>query len=138
MRQALPARSLLNLLEKFEAEAGEGPPVCVAVVNASGELAAFLSMDGTPDRVVAIAQNKAYTAMRMESSTKAFRERLLCEQISVTDFCDASFTSLEGGVPLLGAQGRCIGGLGVSGRKTIEDHNLAVRLADMLQVELAG
>lgn len=138
MRQALPARSLLNLLEKIEVEAGEGPPVCVAVVNASGELSAFLGMDGTPDRVVAIAQSKAYTAMRMETSTKAFRERLLREQLAVTDFCDASFTPLEGGVPLLGSQGRCLGGLGVSGRKTIDDHNLAVRLADILQAELAG
>ncbi len=138
MHQTLPARSLLDLLEKFEGEAGEGPPVCVAIVNASGKLAAFWGMDGTPDRVVSIAQNKAYTAMRMETSTKAFRERLLREQLAATDFCDASFTPLEGGVPLMGAQGRCLGGLGVSGRKTSDDHDLAVRLANMLQPVLAG
>ena len=138
MHQTLPARSLLNLLEKVEVEAGEGPPVCVAIVNASGKLAAFWGMDGTPDRVVSIAQSKAYTAMRMETSTKAFRERLLREQLAVTDFCDISFTSLEGGVPLVNTQGRCLGGLGVSGRKTIDDHKLAMRLADLLQATLAG
>ncbi|OXS29161.1 MAG: hypothetical protein BCS36_12125 [Desulfovibrio sp. MES5] len=137
MHQTLPASNLLDLMGKVENEAGQGPPVCVAVVNASGKLAAFWGMDGTPDRVVTIAQNKAYTAMRMGTSTKAFRERLQREQLAASDFCDTSLTPLEGGIPLMGVNGRCIGGLGVSGRKTSDDHDLAVRLTDILQRALA-
>ncbi len=132
MEHVLPAKMLLTLLGKLEAEAGDGPPVCLAIVNSSGKLAAFLRMDGTPDRVISIAQSKAYTAMRMEISTQSFRERLLREQLATAEFCDPAFTSLEGGIPLFDAQGKCIGGLGISGRKTCDDHALATRLANML------
>ncbi|WP_308773851.1 heme-binding protein [uncultured Bilophila sp.] len=109
-----------------------GAPVCLAIVNRSGRLAALLSMDGTPERAVPIAQGKAYTALRMESSTKDFHERLLRERLTIADFCDPAFTTLEGGIPFFDGNGKCVGGLGISGRKPAEDGELAGRLGRIL------
>lgn len=115
-----------------------GAPVCLAIVNCGGGLAALLTMDGTPERAVSIAQGKAYTALRMESSTKDFHERLLRERITIADFCDPAFTTLEGGIPLFDGNGKCVGGLGISGRKPAEDGELAERLGRILMDLLNG
>ena len=66
MNNAIPFRAVMDVLDRLESEAAGGAPVCVAIVNRTGKLAAFLSLDGTPERAGAIAQSKAYTAMRME------------------------------------------------------------------------
>ena len=94
MEHILSTRVLLAVLNGLEAEARGGAPVCLAIVNCGGGLAALLTMDGTPERAVSIAQGKAYTALRMESSTKDFHERLLRERITIADFCDPAFTTL--------------------------------------------
>ena len=108
MNNAIPFRAVMDVLDRLESEAAGGAPVCVAIVNRTGKLAAFLSLDGTPERAGAIAQSKAYTAMRMELTTQAFHDRLVREN------------------------GRCIGGVGISGRKPQEDAELAERLAQKL------
>ena len=81
----------MDMLDRLESEAAGGAPVCVAIVNRTGKLAAFLSLDGTPERAEAIARSKAYTAMRMESTTQAFHDRLIRENLSIADFCDPDF-----------------------------------------------
>lgn len=73
---------------------------------------------GTP-----IAQAKAYTAAVLETPTSALHARLQQEGLSLTDFCDGGLTSLAGGVPLT-LDGKTLGGLGVSGRKPVEDEAL--------------
>ena len=79
MNNAIPFRAVMDVLDRLESEAAGGAPVCVAIVNRTGKLAAFLSLDGTPERAEAIARSKAYTAMRMESTTQAFHDRLIRE-----------------------------------------------------------
>ena len=128
----LPFRAVMDVLVRLESEAAGGAPVCVAIVNRTGKLAAFLSLDGTPERAGAIAQSKAYTAMRMELTTQAFHDRLVRENLSIADFCDPGFSTLPGGVPVFDETGRCIGGVGISGRKPQEDAELAERLAQKL------
>ncbi len=132
MNYTIPFPSLMKVLDSLEAEAAGGAPVCVALVNRTGQLAAFLSMDGAPERTGAIARSKAHTAMRMEVPTQAFHERLANEGLSASDFCDSAFTTIAGGVPVFDADGRCIGGLGISGRKPHEDAELAARLVSKL------
>ena len=101
MNNAIPFRAVMDVLDRLESEAAGGAPVCVAIVNRTGKLAAFLSLDGTPERAGAIARSKAYTAMRMESTTQAFHDRLVRENLSIADFCDPGFSTLPGGVPVL-------------------------------------
>lgn len=133
MHNALPHRRLVELIQTMETETTGGAPVCLAVCNRTGGLAALLNMDGAPERAEPIARAKAYTAMRMETTTRAFHERLRREGLTLADFCDSGFTALAGGAPVLDAQGRCIGGVGISGRTPDEDAVLAERLADALR-----
>lgn len=105
MNNAIPFRAVLDVLDRLESEAAGGAPVCVAIVNRTGKLAAFLSLDGTPERAGAIAQSKAYTAMRMELTTQAFHDRLVRENLSIADFCDPGFSTLPGGVPVFDEPG---------------------------------
>ena len=93
MNNAIPFRAVMDVLVRLESEAAGGAPVCVAIVNRTGKLAAFLSLDGTPERAGAIAQSKAYTAMRMELTTQAFHDRLVRENLSIADFCDPGYVS---------------------------------------------
>lgn len=48
MNNAIPFRAVMDVLDRLESEAAGGAPVCVAIVNRTGKLAAFLSLDGTP------------------------------------------------------------------------------------------
>lgn len=133
MTNAIPHQRLLALLQRLENEAAGGAPVCLAVCNRTGGLAALLNMDGAPERAEPIARSKAYTAMRMETPTAAFHERLRREGLTPADFCDPGFTALAGGVPVFDAEGHCIGGVGISGRRPEEDAALAERLAAALR-----
>lgn len=133
MNYTIPCNVIMKVLDSLAAEAAGGAPVCVAVVNRTGQLAAFLSLDGTPERAGAIARAKAHTAMRMEIPTQTFHDRIAKEGLSTADFCDSQFTTLPGGLPVFDSDGRCIGGLGVSGRKPHEDAELAARLVEKLK-----
>lgn len=105
-----------------KARAEFGRPICVAVCDGNGELVCFSRMDGAPLRSIAIAQQKAYTAVRMGVPTEAFLARLQKDHIEIGYFCDGRFTALPGGHPLKNADGIAIGGIGVSGLAAAEDH----------------
>jgi uncharacterized protein GlcG (DUF336 family) len=107
------------------AQTDGGPPICVAVCDKSGFLAAFSRMDGAPIRSIKIAQAKAYTASRVGVTTAAFLERLMKEKIEASYFCDPDFTALPGGAPIISDDGTLLGGVGISGRTSENDQILA-------------
>ena len=86
-------------------------------------------MDGAPLRTISIAQQKAYTAVRMGSSTEAFLERLRRSRwrwpISATPGSRPCPAGARSGTP----QGLILGAVGVSGLKPSEDQALADQLA---------
>lgn len=104
-------------------------PICVAVVDATGLLMAFARMDGAPARSIAIAQGKAFSAVRMGTSTQAFLARLQREGLQASYFCDPVLTPLPGGTPLKLGSGAVVGGVGVSGLAVEEDQQLSDALA---------
>lgn len=106
-------------------------PVSFAVVDSSGSLLFFASMDEAPQRLASIAIAKAYTAARMQATTQNFQKRLQNEGLRLEDFADPSLTSLPGGVPLI-LNNQSMGGVGVSGRALAEDHELAEKYAQLL------
>lgn len=104
-------------------------PISFAIVNPDGELNYFIRMNGALSRTMSISQAKAYTSARMRSSTKAFHERLVNENISASDFMDDKLSALAGGVPLM-LNDECVGAIGISGRTLDQDHDLIVRAAE--------
>lgn len=102
-----------------------GKPVAISVCDQDGSLAALIKMDGVPARSVNLAQHKAYTAARMQTTTESFMARLHREKLDIAFFCDPKLTPFPGGAPIKTIDGRIIGAVGISGRASEEDQQLA-------------
>jgi uncharacterized protein GlcG (DUF336 family) len=124
---ALAAEAAALAMQEFKR------PVCVAVCDALGFLSAFVRMDGSPVRSIDISQGKAYSAVRMGTSTQALLARIQREGIAIGYFCDPRLTALPGGSVLKDANGAVIGGIGVSGLTSAEDQVVTDRIADQFQ-----
>ncbi|TLU71495.1 GlcG/HbpS family heme-binding protein [Lichenicoccus roseus] len=102
-----------------------GKPICIAVCDERGLLLGFVRMDGAPVRSVEIAQNKAYSAARLGVTTAAFHERMLRENMPASYFGDPRLTGMPGGSVVLSADGRVVGGVGISGLAPSQDQEIA-------------
>jgi glc operon protein GlcG len=96
-----------------------------AVVDAHGELLAFLRTDGCRLSCIDVAINKAYTAARERGDSKALGEAARREGFPLTNFGELRYVSWGGGVPLVLPDGEVIGAVGVSGLSEGEDIQLA-------------
>lgn len=103
-----------------------GVRVNVAVVDASGVLAAFLRMPGAPLHSVEIAIDKAYTAASFGLATSQWQAALQQHSAAVRDglVLRPRFVAFGGGLPVL-ENGQRIGGIGVSGGSEQEDEACA-------------
>jgi uncharacterized protein GlcG (DUF336 family) len=99
----------------------DGIGIAVAVVDAQGVLLAFRRMDGVAPPVVDFATDKAFTAATLRRSTAAFGERMTsAPAMTLGAATRARLLAWGGGLPIL-KDGRCVGGIGVSGAKDYED-----------------
>lgn len=101
---------------------GEG--AAIAVVDAHGELLAFLRTDGCKLPSIQIALNKAYTAAREGIPSKTLGERSQAEGFPMTNFGELRYVSWGGGMPIL-HEGQVVGAVGVSGLPEARDMELA-------------
>jgi glc operon protein GlcG len=100
----------------------------VAVVDAHGELLAFLRTDGCRLSCIAVAINKAYTAAREQAPSKKLGDDARERGFPVTNFGELRYVTWGGGVPVRsGAE--VVGAIGVSGLSEEEDIELAVMAA---------
>ncbi len=105
---------------------GLGVHVNIAVVDAAGNLAAFLRMPGAPLHSIDIAIDKAYTAASFGLSTSRWSEALLSHSEAVRQGIvrRPRFIAFGGGLPVIEA-GHRIGGIGVSGGSEEQDEHCA-------------
>lgn len=103
-----------------------GVRVNVAVVDASGVLAAFLRMPGAPLHSVDIALDKAYTAVSFGLATSQWQDALQQHSAAVREGLvrRPRFVAFGGGLPVL-ENGQRIGGIGVSGGSEQQDEACA-------------
>jgi glc operon protein GlcG len=116
------AMKIINVLKEALEEENKG--AAVAVVDAHGELIAFLRTDGCRLPSINIAINKAFTAARECNESKIIGNRSREEGFPMTNYGDQRYVSWGGGMPIL-HEGRVIGGIGVSGLPEDEDMVLA-------------
>ncbi len=102
----------------------ENKGASIAVVDAHGELLAFLRTDGCKLPSITIAINKAFTAAREGAESRAVGDASINEQFPMTNFGDLRYTAWGGGVPIR-VDGKVIGAVGVSGLPEQEDMVLA-------------
>jgi glc operon protein GlcG len=110
----------------------ENRGAAVAVVDAHGELLAFLRTDGCPLPSTNNAINKAFSAARERVPSAALGEASRAEGFAMTNFGDLRYTSWGGGVPIR-YQGVVVGAVGVSGLPEAEDMVLAQMGADLIK-----
>ncbi len=116
------ARSLVALVaDRLDAN---GQDAAVAVVDAHGELVAFLRTDGCGLASINIAIHKAFTAARERVESSVLGERSRTEGFPITNFGDPRYVGWGGGVPIRVA-GEVIGAVGVSGLPEADDAELA-------------
>jgi glc operon protein GlcG len=96
----------------------------VAVVDAHGELIAFLKTDFCRPSVINIAIHKAFTAAREQVESEKVGQAAVEYQFPITNFGDLRYTGWGGGIPIT-CQGKVIGAVGVSGLLDQDDIDLA-------------
>ena len=109
-----------------EAEAKKNNwPVAIAIVDSSGNLAAFSKMDNTQHGSVDIAIGKAVTANNLKRPTKALQDAIAQGGAGLRLLAVKDITPLEGGVPIV-VDGKIIGAIGVSGVASNQDADVAM------------
>ena len=116
------ARGLVEAVADRLEEEGRG--AAVAVVDAHGELVAFLRTDGCPFPSIKIATQKAVTAARDRQESRALGDTARREDFPLTNFGEIGYVGWGGGVPIE-FEGEVIGALGISGLPETEDMKLA-------------
>jgi uncharacterized protein GlcG (DUF336 family) len=122
MKPTLAAAAAFRLVGDAVAHAeANGWRIAAAVVDPHGILLAAARMDDVAPPVIEFAQDKAYTAATMKRSTEAFFARMEGSPSLRLGFGNrARLMVWGGGLPVF-AEGRVVGGIGVSGAKDFED-----------------
>lgn len=104
----------------------------VAVVDAHGELLAFLRTDGCRLTSITVAINKAYTAAREQAPSKKLGDDARERGFPLTNFGELRYVTWGGGVPVRSAGGEVVGAIGVSGLPEEADIELATLAAGLV------
>lgn len=97
--------------------------VVICVVDEGASLLYLQRMDGTQIGSVDIAQMKARTAIKMKRPSKVLEDAVAGGRNAVLKLPDV--LPVEGGVPLVTADGQFIGAVGVSGVTSAQDGQIA-------------
>ena len=116
------ASDVIDVVRRELEESGGG--AAVAVVDAHGELMAFLRTDGCPLASIDNAIHKAFTAARERVESAVIGQRSRAEEFAITNFGDLRYTGWGGGVPIE-INGTVVGAVGVSGLPEADDIELA-------------
>lgn len=108
----------------------EGWKIIVAIVDDGGQLKHFSRMDDSFLISVEISQMKANTAAGIPLSSRKFGE--IAQQVKGIEFTPRTAT-FPGGLPIITASGRHIGGVGVSGASGDQDEACAQAALDAVK-----
>jgi glc operon protein GlcG len=101
----------------------KGWAVCIAIADAGGHLLWLQRLDGAAPISAQIAPAKAHTAALGRRESKVYEDMI---NQGRTSFLSAPGLAgmLEGGLPIM-VDGHCLGAVGVSGVKSVEDAEIA-------------
>jgi glc operon protein GlcG len=122
------AKAMAAAAERFALE--RGWTVAVAVVDGSGGLLLFHSLDDTQPGSQDIAVLKARTAARLHRATKALEDGIAGGRAALLTL--PGVVALEGGLPIR-VDGRVVGAVGVSGMGSAQDGEVAIAALSALE-----
>ena len=95
--------------------------VGIVIVDENGDQVASYRMDGCRPRFMKVSMRKAYTSAMMDRSTASFKEEIDRRSLQISYYGDPMFTALPGGIPIVGEDGKTMGGIGVTGMTKMTD-----------------
>jgi uncharacterized protein GlcG (DUF336 family) len=107
-----------------------GWAVTITILDQSGLLAYVERMDDAPVSSMEISRQKGHAAIAFKRPTKAFEEQLAGGRIAVLRL--QGCIPVEGGIPLVLANGDMVGAIGISGVTSVQDGQVAKAGADAL------
>lgn len=123
-KAVLTLEDVKKIAQGAEAEAlRNGWAVTIAIVDDGGHLLWLQRMDGAPQVSAQIAPAKAHTAAVGRRESRIYEETINQGRVSFLSVPGMAGL-LEGGVPIM-VNGDCIGAVGVSGVKSVEDVQIA-------------
>jgi glc operon protein GlcG len=123
-KQVLTFDDVKKIAAAAEAEANVHKwPVTIAIVDDGGHLLSLQRLDGAAPISSHIAPAKARTAALGRRETKIYEDMINNGRFSFTTAPNLD-GMLEGGVPII-INGQCLGAVGVSGVKSVEDAQIA-------------
>ncbi|MBE9518322.1 MAG: heme-binding protein [Bacteroidetes bacterium] len=100
--------------------------ISVAIVDGHGDLVAFGRMDDALLVTISVAEGKAYTSVRERKSTAELKKWVEGTGKDMSYWPDKKMTCMGGGLPIK-AEGKVIGGIGVSGLSEEDDEKLGMQ-----------
>ncbi|GAB4356153.1 MAG: heme-binding protein [Gammaproteobacteria bacterium] len=127
------------LIEGARAKAKEiDVPMCIAVVDESGNLIAFERMDGGKVTSITIAQDKAFTAAAARKATHEYNAACIPGNLvfGIHTLLGGRLCVVGGGLPVL-VGGEVVGGIGVSSGTPQQDMECAQAGIDRFLAQLS-
>src|SRR5215510_2935799 len=104
--------------------------MAIAILDSTGHIVMLHKLDNTQYGSIAVAEDKARSAIYYRLPTKVFEDLVAQGGIGLRTLALRGATPLEGGIPLI-ADGKIIGAIGVSGATSVQDGQVAKAGADV-------
>jgi glc operon protein GlcG len=103
--------------------------MAIAILDSTGHLVMLHKFDNTQYGSIAVAEDKARSALDFRRPSKVFEDLVAQGGIGLRTLALRGATPLEGGLPLV-VDGKIIGSIGVSGATAVQDGQVAKAGAD--------
>jgi uncharacterized protein GlcG (DUF336 family) len=98
--------------------------MAIVVLDSSGHIVLIERLDNTQYGSIAVAEDKARSALDFKRPTKVFEDLVAQGGIGLRTLALRGATPLEGGIPLV-RDGKIVGAIGVSGGSSAQDGQVA-------------
>jgi uncharacterized protein GlcG (DUF336 family) len=106
--------------------------MAIAIVDSTGHVVLMHRLDNTQYGSIAVAEDKARTALDYKRPTKAFEDVVAQGGAGLRILALRGALPIEGGLPIL-SDGKIVGAIGVSGGSAAQDGQVAKAGADALK-----
>ena len=103
--------------------------MAIVILDSTGHIVMLHRLDNTQYGSIAVAEDKARSALDFRRPTKVFEDLVAQGGIGMRTLAVRGASPLEGGLPIQG-DGKIIGAIGVSGGTSVQDGQLAKAGAD--------
>jgi glc operon protein GlcG len=117
--------SAKKVMSAAEAEATKNNwGMAIVVLDSTGHMVILHRLDNTQYGSIAVAEDKARSALDYKRPTKVFEDLVAQGGIGMRTLALRGASPLEGGIPLV-ADGKIVGAIGVSGATSAQDGQVA-------------